>query len=129
MSIILLFFIELRYLLLFIQISLVNSFLDKGKGNMTGNKIIMARLAFILVIGLTATVGNYQAAAQQDTDIPIGNVPLEELTPDQIGDRADELLRKIRLQTEKVKGYVNRMKTASEEDRLVLDFQMLSMQQ
>ena len=88
---------------------------------MTGNKIIMARLAFILVIGLTATVGNIQAAAQQDTDIPIGNVPLEELTPDQIGDRTDELLRKIRLQTEKVKGYVNRMKTASEEDRLVLD--------
>jgi small conductance mechanosensitive channel len=95
---------------------------------MNRDNLIMARLAIILAILLTATVSNTQATSQQSSDIPFDKRPLKELTTDQIGNFADELLRKIRLQTDTAKRYVNQMKTASEEDRLVLDLQLFSVQ-
>jgi hypothetical protein len=90
--------------------------------------LIMARLVIILAIFLTATVGNTQVTSNQSSDIPFDKVPLEELTIEQIGNRADELLRKLKLQLDTAKRYVNQMKTASEEDRLVLDLQLISVQ-
>lgn len=95
---------------------------------MNRDNLIMARLAIILAIFLTATVSNTQATSQQSSDIPFDKIPLKELTTNQIGNLADELLRKIRLQTDTAKRYVDQMKTASEEDRLVLDLQLFSVQ-
>ena len=95
---------------------------------MNRDNLIMVRLAIILAIFLTATVSNTQATSQQSSDIPFDKIPLKDLTTDQIDNLADELLRKIRLQTDTAKRYVNQMKTASEEDRLVLDLQLISVQ-
>jgi small conductance mechanosensitive channel len=95
---------------------------------MNRDNLIMARLAIILAIFLTATVGNAQATTQQSSDIPFDKVKIEELTIEQIDNRTDELLRKITLQLDTLKRYANQMKNASEEDRLVLDLQLISVQ-
>jgi small conductance mechanosensitive channel len=54
-------------------------------------------------------------------------VQLEELTSEQVGIRANDLIRKLRMQIDTEERYVKMLKTASEEDRQVLGFQLTSL--
>ena len=86
----------------------------------------MVRLAIILVIYLAAAGSNLHAAAQESSGKQKDKAPLAELSIEQVDKRASELIHKLRLQVENEERYVKQLKTASEEDRLVLDLQLVT---
>jgi small conductance mechanosensitive channel len=94
---------------------------------MMGIKITLARLAIILMISFTVTISNNQSIAQQSSDIPADKAPDEELTIEQDGKRANDLIRKLKIQVDAEERYLKQLKTASEEDRLVLSLQLASL--
>jgi hypothetical protein len=84
---------------------------------------------FILLLGPLPTGFYDQAIAQKASETVSGNAVVEELAAEKVGEDASELLVRINAAAEDAQRYTNAMKAAGEEDRLVMQLQIFSLQQ
>ena len=91
--------------------------------------VIISFGLFILLLG-PLFIGFYdQAIAQKTSETVSGNNVVKELAAEKVGIDASELLARISETAEDAQRYINEMKAASEEDRLVIQLQIYLLQQ
>ncbi len=91
--------------------------------------VIISLGLFILLLGPLLTGFYDQAIAQKTSETVSGNNVVKELAAEKVGIDASELLARINETTEDAQRYINEMKAASEEDRLVIQLQIYLLQQ
>jgi hypothetical protein len=84
---------------------------------------------FIFLLGPLYTGSCEQAIAQKTLETAVNNDVVKELASEKVGVDASELLEHINATVKDGKRYINTMKTASDEDLLVLQLQFFSLQQ
>jgi small conductance mechanosensitive channel len=86
--------------------------------------VLPVLLAALLVAGLSGPVAAQKASAPgADSNV------VKEMPAEKVGEDASELLARINADVENGQQYLEAMKTASEEDRLVLQLQLFTFQQ
>ena len=96
---------------------------------MIGRSVIISIGLFILLLGPLLTGFSDQAIAQKTSETVSNNGVVKELAAEKVGKDASELLASINAATEDAQRYINAMKVASEEDRLVMQLQIFLLQQ
>ena len=91
--------------------------------------VIISLGLFILLLGPLFTGFYDQAIAQKTSETVSGNNVVKELAAEKVGIDASELLARINEAVEDAQRYINEMKAASEEDRLVIQLQIYLLQQ
>ena len=91
--------------------------------------VIISLGLFILLPGPLFTGFYNQAIAQKTSETVSGNNVVKELAAEKVGIDASELLARINEAAEDAQRYINEMKAASEEDRLVIQLQIYLLQQ
>ena len=91
--------------------------------------LIISLGLFILLLGSLSTGFYDQAIAQKTSETVSGNNVVKELAAEKVGIDASELLTRIKEAAEDAQRYMNEMKAASEEDRLVIQLQIYLLQQ
>ncbi len=91
--------------------------------------VIISLGLFILLLGPLFTGFYDQAIAQKTSETVSGNSVVKELAAEKVGIDASELLARINEAVEDGQRYINEMKAASEEDRLVIQLQIYLLQQ
>ncbi|MCD6273842.1 MAG: mechanosensitive ion channel family protein [Deltaproteobacteria bacterium] len=91
--------------------------------------VIISMGLFIFLLGPMYTGSYEQAIAQKTLETPVNNDVMKELASEKVGVDASELLEHINATVKDGKRYINTMKTASDEDLLVLQLQFFSLQQ
>jgi small conductance mechanosensitive channel len=94
---------------------------------MNGWRVIIPTVLVILLETLLLTGYCSQAVAQNASETGSDNGVVSELPPDQVGERANELLSRINGAVEAVERYERALAGANGEDRLVLQLQMFSL--
>ena len=96
---------------------------------MIGRSIIITIGLFVLLL-MSLSTGFYdQAIAQKVSETVSGNGVVKELAAEKVGEDASELLANINEAVDNGQRYINAMKAASEEDRLVMQLQIFLLQQ
>ncbi|MBW2198946.1 MAG: hypothetical protein JRF58_14135, partial [Deltaproteobacteria bacterium] len=83
----------------------------------------------ILLLGPLLTGFSDQAIAQKTSETVSNNGVVKDLAAEKAGIDASELLASINAVTEEAQRYINAMKVATEEDRLVMQLQIFLLQQ
>ena len=91
--------------------------------------VIISLGLFILILGPLFTGFYDQAIAQKTSETVSGNNVVKELAAEKVGIDASELLARINEAVEDSQRYINAMKAASEEDRLVIQLQIYLLHQ
>ena len=91
--------------------------------------VIISLGLFILLLGPLFTGFYDPAIAQKTSETVSGNNVVKELAAEKVGIDASELLARINKTGEDAQRYINEMKAASEEDRLVMQLQIYLLQQ
>ena len=94
---------------------------------MDHKKITIRVLLVVLLFSLISVIGNSTPASatssiKKDSDV------VKELSPEQVGKDANQLLERINTNTEKAKAYSKSMSRASDEDRQVIQIQLTQLQ-
>ncbi|MBW2266771.1 MAG: hypothetical protein JRF28_11550 [Deltaproteobacteria bacterium] len=84
---------------------------------------------FILLLGPLSNWFYDQAIAQEASETVSDNGVVKELAAEKVGKDASELLARINAAVEDGQRHINAMKAASDEDRLVMQLQISSLQQ
>jgi len=96
---------------------------------MIGRSVIISIGLFILLLGPLLTGFSDQAIAQKTSETVSNNGVVKDLAAEKAGIDASELLASINAVTEEAQRYINAMKVATEEDRLVMQLQIFLLQQ
>ena len=86
--------------------------------------VIISLGLIILLLGPLFTGFYDQAIAQKNSETVSGDNAVKELAAEKVGLDASELLVRINEAAEDTQRYMNEMKAASEEDRLVIQLQI-----
>ena len=101
---------------------------DEGIMKINQFKILFVAM-FILLLGPLSNWFYDQAIAQEASETVSDNGVVKELAAEKVGKDASELLARINAAVEDGQHYINAMKAASDEDRLVMQLQISSLQQ
>ena len=86
--------------------------------------LLLILLQVLLLAGLSEPAG-----AQKASEPAAGSEVVKEMSAEKVGIDASELLARINATAEDAQGYLDEMKAASEEDRLVIQLQITFLQQ